>query len=604
MDYKALAEKIIKYVGGRDNIVSFAHCATRLRFCLKDEEAADSEALSRVKGVMGVVRADGRYQVVIGSNVAKVYRVLNDIRASDSETAEEKGESVSGFAKMLDTAANIFEPFIPILIGSGILKAALSVLCVIGAADEASQIYRTAAVFADSAFYFLPFMLAVSSAKRFGCGYAAAMALVGILMHPDFISPVEGFQGSLAKSTAANSPPSAVTVMLSVWLMSRIERFADRIAPKAVKFFVKPVISLIVTGAAAVLVINPLITAAGNGISAAFDYLGGYAAWLVPILIGVFSPLLILFGFSHVNTLSGVVGLMAVGSFGSNIAQGGAAFAAALKTKNKSLRRLAVSSGAVALCGIAEPALYGVNLRLKRPLIWVMLGGGVCGLLMGLCGAAVNINKEAGIFAVVGMTNVMYAAIGGAAAFLTGFIGTLIGGFKDVSEKTAEKPMRDIIYAPLRGRAVSLDAVGDPLFSGEVLGRGAAIIPEANLLSAPCDGVVDNITEAHHAVCMTSDSGARILMHIGIDTVNLKGKYFSLFVSEGDKVKMGDPLIEFDGEAIRDAGYDLTSPIVITNSADYDRIDKTAKYAVEQQPFLELAAKHTEEDDYEKQISG
>lgn len=601
MDYKALAERIIKYVGGIDNIVSLAHCATRLRFCLKDENAADSKALSRVKGVMGIVRAEGRYQVVIGSNAEKVYRALNDISASDAEAEEEKNGRISGFSKMLDTAADIFEPFIPVLIGAGILKAALSVLRVVGAANESSQIYRIAAVFADSAFYFLPFMLAVSSARSFGCGCAAAAALVGILLHPDFIAlSYVSERLPLIKTAAGTYPLPVVTVIISVWLMSHIERLADGIARRAVKVFAKPLITLIVTGAAAVLVINPLITAVGSGISAVLNNLSGYAAWLVPAVTGAISPLLVIFGGIDINMPAGIIGLLGAGVFGCNLAQGGAALAAAIKTKNKSLRHLAVPAGVVALCGIAEPALYGVSFKLKRTLIWVMLGGGVCGLLMGLCGADININDETGIFAAFETQNIIYTAIGGAAAFLTGFAGTLIGGFKDVSEAAAKKPERDVIYAPLRGRAISLDAVGDPLFSGEMLGRGAAIIPETNLLSAPCDGVVDNIPTANHALCMTSKGGVRILMHIGIDTVNLNGKYFSPLVSEGDEVKMGEPLIEFDGQGIRDAGYDLTSPIVILNSSDYAGIEKTVKYAVEQHPFLELAAKHTE-NEYEKQ---
>lgn len=599
MDYKVLAERIIKYVGGRDNIVSFAHCATRLRFCLKDEKEADTDTLSRVKGVMGVVRADNRYQVVIGSNVEKAYRALNEVVTSDAEETAGKRDSTAGFVRMLDTVANIFAPLIPLLIGSGILKAVLSVARAIGAVNEASQIYRIAVILADSAFYFIPFMLAVSSAKIFGSSAATSIAIVGILMHPDLISLAEsGEELPFINAAAWIYPPSAATVILSVWIMSKVERLADRITWRAVKFFAKPMTALIVTGAVTIVLLNPIIAAIGNGIYTGLSNLSGYTAWLVPLLIGVFSPLL-----TVLDMPIDVIGFMAVGMFGSNIAQGGAALAAALKTKNKNFRHLAVSSGIVALCGISEPALYGVNLKLKRPLIWAMLGGGVCGLFMGLPEVGINTKEEIGTFAAVGMPSIMYIAIGGATAFLTGFTGTLIGGFKDIKKTAAEKPSRDVIYAPLRGRTVSLDAVGDPLFSGEMLGRGAAIIPETNLLSAPCDGVVDNISEAHHALCMTSVSGARILMHIGIDTVNLKGQYFSLLANEGDEVKMGDPLIEFDAKAVRDAGYDITCPIIITNSANYGRIDRTVKYAVEQKPFLELAAKHTEEDEYEKQIS-
>lgn len=230
---------------------------------------------------------------------------------------------------------------------------------------------------------------------------------------------------------------------------------------------------------------------------------------------------------------------------------------------------------------------YGLN-GIKHPLIALMVGGGVCGLLMGL--AKVNINQEFKAVADIAAYCVRYAATGAAAAFLSGMVGIMIGRITNTDGKTEDKSLHYIIYAPLRGMAVPLNDVGDLAFSGEMLGKGAAIIPETNLLSAPCDGVVDYIPNAKNTVSMTADNGVRILMHIGIDTANLKGKYFTALVSEGDRVKMGEPLIEFDAKAVRDYGYDLTSPIVIENSSDFDRVAVTTEYAVEQQPFLELIA--------------
>ena len=282
---------------------------------------------------------------------------------------------------------------------------------------------------------------------------------------------------------------------------------------------------------------------------------------------------------------------------GSNIAQGGAAFAVALKTKNREFRQLAGSAGITAVCGITEPAMYGVNLKLKRPLIPVMIAGGVSGLFMGFMSVGRYTTGSPGLLALPGyigtegLTNIMYAGIGCAIAFIIGFAGTLLIGFKDVgAQEREEEPEKKggEICAPLSGRVIPLSEVADPTFAQEVLGKGAAIVPKTNLLVAPADGKIENIPQTKHAVAMTAAGGAEILMHIGMDTVNLKGKHFKSFVSEGDSVRRGDPLIEFEAEQIKAEGYDLTTPIVITNSGEFGGIEITENEATEQMPFMRL----------------
>ena len=609
MEYKILAENILDGIGGAKNVASFTHCATRLRFNLKDESIPDDEKLKRTKGVMGVVRAGGQYQVVIGSDVPNVYNELNKIGGFDKGggIADKKDER-SGFVRALDTLAGIFTPIIPAITGAGILKAVMALLVVFGRIDTGSQTYKILMVFADSAFYFLPFMLAFSTAKKFNCNIVVAMSIAGILLHPDFVAMLksgDAIQFIKIPVVSANYSSSVIPIILSIWFMSYIEPIADKISPSAIKFFTKPLITLVITGAAAILVLGPLGAVVGDGIAAGIKFLDDYASWLVPTIIGVFSPFMVMTGTHYglipigINNIAtvGVDTIVGPGMLGSNIAQGGAAFAVALKTKNKQFRQLAASSGITAVCGITEPAMYGVNLKLKRPLVSVMIAGGVSGLFMGLMGVGRYTTGSPGLLALPGyigtdgFSNILYAVIGCAVAFVIGFVGTLIGGFEDVGDDSMpEKPQNTTVCAPIKGRVVGLAAVGDPTFAEEILGKGAAIVPETNLLIAPCDGVIENIPNSKHAVAFAADNGAQILMHIGIDTVNLKGEHFRALVSDGDRVKMGDPMIEFDAQAIRDAGYDLTTPVVITNTAEYDKIEKLTKYAEEQKPFLELTA--------------
>ena len=618
MDYRALAETVLKDVGGEENIISFTHCATRLRFNLKDEKKADTEHLKNTNGIMGVVTSGGQYQVVIGSDVSNVYRELNIIGNfnGESEKSDKKDER-SVFIRILDTISGIFTPIIPAITGAGILKAVLALLTLVGWISRESMTYEILTVFADSAFFFLPFLLAYSTAKKFNCSIVVALSIAGILLHPNFTAllrgdtPLEFFRIPVI---SANYSSSVIPIILSIWFMSFVEPIADKISPKAIKFFTKPLITLVVTGAAAILILGPIGAIVGDGIAMGIGYLNQYARWLVPTIIGVFSPFLVMTGTHYglipigINNIAtvGVDTIVGPGMLGSNIAQGGAAFAAALKTKNKGFKQLSTSAGITAVCGITEPAMYGVNLRLKRPLIPVMIAGGASGLFMGIMSVGRYTTGSPGLLALPGyigtegLTNIMYAVIGCAIAFVIAFVGTFIVGFEDVKDESVQQSKKENvkIYAPIKGKVIPLQNVADPTFAEGILGKGAAIVPETNLLVAPVGGTVENVPQTNHAVAMKAESGAEILMHIGIDTVNLKGNHFKSYVSEGDKVKRGDPLIEFSAQEILKEGYDLTTPIIVTNSADYGEIKVIKDFTDEQQPFIEVKAK--EEIEYEK----
>ena len=622
MDKKETAERILSSIGGKENIVSYTHCMTRLRFNLKDESICRTDELKSTPGIMGVVQSGGQYQVVIGADVPNVYNELVKLTGGaggeTSGSGKDKKDERNAFVRVLDTVAGIFTPIIPAITGAGILKAVLALLVALKVISTTSETYAFLVIFADAAFFFLPFLLAYSAAKKFGSSIVLALSVAGIMLHPSFTallsgeSPVRLFGIPV---TAATYSSSVIPIILTVWFMSFIEPLADKISWKPIKFFTKPLITLVVSGFAAIVVIGPIGTLIGDGIARGIGWLDEFAPWLVPVVIGIASPFLVMTGTHYglipigINNIAtaGVDRLVGPGMLGSNIAQGGAAFAVALKSKDKEMRQLASSAGITAVCGVTEPAMYGVNLKLRKPLIPVMLAGGVSGLYMGLMGVGRYTTGSPGLLALPGyigtegFTNVVNACIAAAIAFVIGFVGTLLVSVNPPAEEPADTPDDGAqvkagrapsgvitLSSPIKGRVVPLREVPDETFAGSILGGGTAIVPQSSLLVAPADGVIESVTDTKHAVVLSADCGAEILMHIGIDTVELGGKHFRAFVSAGDRVKAGDPLIEFDPEAIAKAGYDLTTPVIITNSDEFGTIEPLTDSAVERRPLLRL----------------
>lgn len=622
MDYKSLAKTILNDIGGKENVISFTHCATRLRFNLKDDSKVDRKHLDETKGVMGIVNKGGQFQVVIGSDVPNVYRELNMLGNFEGAGGEKnENDDRSALSKVLDTVAGIFTPILPAITGAGILKAFMALLVAFGWIDKTTQTYSILAVFSDAAFYFLPFLIAYSAARKFKCNAVMAMSIAGILLHPDFVSMIKNVKetGEALRFigipvTPATYSSSVIPIILTIWLMSYVEPIADRISPKAVKFFTKPLITLVITGTVAITVLGPLGTVIGDGIASGISFLDNYVSWLVPLIIGAVSPFLVMTGTHYglipigINNIAtaGFDTIVGPGMLGSNIAQGGAAFAVALKTKNKLLRQEAYSSGITAVCGITEPALYGVNLKLKKPLIAVSIGGAAAGLYLGIMGVGRYTSGSPGLLALPGyigtegFTNITHAVIGSAIALVVSFIATLIIGFEEpkeselVSEGNEEKSgvKSEVLCAPVKGKIIPIEKVGDLTFAEKILGDGAAIVPETGLIVSPSDATIDTMFETNHAVSLSTDSGAEVLIHVGIDTVRLNGKHFKAMVKNGDRVKTGQPLIEFDIDKIKAEGYDTTTSVVITNYKDYKGIDKNDGEAIEKKPFLTLQGGH------------
>ncbi len=604
MDYKKLAEEILQNVGGSDNISGLTHCATRLRFNLKDEGKAKTDVLKGTKGVMGVVSSGGQYQVIIGSDVANVYRPLTEMANLKEGAAQEKDGRKLG-AKLIDTISGIFTPILPAITAAGMLKAVLSLLVAFKVVSTDAQTYQVVNFMADSAFYFLPVLLANSAAKKFKCNPYLAMMVGGILLHPNFVNMVTASKESgeaiklfFLPIYNASYSSSVIPIILSVWFLSFVEPIADRVSPKAVKFFTKPLITVLVGGVAALVVLGPVGYIIANIIASGINGLETYASWLVPTILGGLFPLLVMTGTHYGIIPIGINNRMTLGydtivypgNLASNIAQGGATLAVAVKSKVSEVKQLASSAGITAVCGITEPALYGVNMRFKTPLYSAMAGGAVGGLFMGIMRVRNYSGGSPGLMTLpsyIGgdsLRDLYLACIGAAIAFVISFVLSYIlfkdgeesGEKQETAPKTEEAAGKSIlktgsatICAPLTGKAVALSEVSDPTFGEEILGKGAAVIPADGKVVSPVNGTVETVFDTLHAIGLKSEDGVEILVHIGLDTVKLNGKYFKAHVKNGDKVKVGTLLVEADLEGIKKEGYDVITPVIVSNSFDY-----------------------------------
>lgn len=615
MNYQELGDKILALVGGRENVTGLTHCATRLRFNLKDEGKAQTEALKKTPGVLGVVVSGGQYQIVIGNDVNHVYRPIAEkcSLTQDGGGDRQKGEKKGIGARLIDTITGIFTPVLPAITAAGMLKAVLSLLVAFKLVDTAASTYQVINFMADAAFYFLPVLLANSAAKKFGCNPYLAMMLGGMMLHPNFINMVTASKESgeairlfFIPIYNASYSSSVIPIILSVWFMSLVEPLADRISPKPIKFFTKPLLTALVAGAAGLAVLGPVGYVIANWIAAGVTGLNTYVSWLVPMILGGVFPLLVMTGTHYGIIPIGINNRMTTGfdtivypaNLASNIAQGAAAFAVAVRTRKAEIRQVASSAGITAVCGITEPALYGINMRFKTPLISACIGGAAGGLFMGLFTVKNYGGGSPGLMTLPGyiggdtLRDLMLACIGAAIAFVITFAVTFVL-YRDekeearvpsaaetdaseqilpVSEDQAASRNGMTVCAPVKGRLVPLSKVNDPTFAEEILGKGAAIIPEEGNFVSPVKGRVITVFETKHAIGIAADTGAEILLHVGLNTVNLQGRHFEALVKDGDAVEVGTPILKVDLKTLREAGYDTITPVLVTNSMDYAEV--------------------------------
>lgn len=602
MDYQKTASEILRLVGGKENVAGVTHCMTRLRFQLKDHKQAQVESIKHLDGVQGVVTKNGQFQIVIGTDVSNVCDAIQKLGGfkdggASAQQAEKSGNIIMRF---FGTLTAIFQPVIPALAGSGMIKALLALLVATHVISNGSQTYSIFYAFGDALFSFMPFILAYSAAKYFACNPFISATLAGVLLHSSFTAlntgdPVRLF--GFIPVTMVSYGGSVVPILLIVWVQSLIEPWANKISPKAVKIFLAPMITIIGTGIIGVVIAGPLGNLVGQVLAIGFNWLNDYAGWLIPMLMGAFCPFFVMTGmhycFAPIQTIQyatlGYGTILGPGMLASNIAQGAASIVVGLRTKNKKLKELALSSGFTALMGITEPALYGVTLKLKRPLYATVIGGGVAGLYAGLTHLHTYSSTTAGLLALPvyiggdGFGNVINAVITIVISIVVTSVATLILGFDDPEEEDAAPAPAEIadqpapaakdgkitIASPVKGEVVPLESVKDATFAQHVLGQGAAVIPVEGRVVAPADATVDTVAETGHAIGLHTAEGAELLIHIGMDTVELGGKHFAVKVRQGQAVKKGDTLIDFDMDAIKKAGYELTTPVIVTNTDDY-----------------------------------
>lgn len=620
MDYASVAKKILQRVGGKENVISLVHCMTRLRFTLKDESIVDDEAVKKTKGVMGVMKKAGQYQIIIGNDVANVYAELNKLGNFSSEApkkAPEKKEKKNVVSMLMDTISGIMAPVIPAIIGAAMIKVLLTLLPMIGVLSTEGDTYNLLSVMGDGAFFFMPVLIAISASKKFGTNmyYAASIAL--IMLHPNFISLMSEANeaGEIVKFlgfipvTYASYSYSVIPIILAVWSLKYVEKLVDKITPVVTKNFLKPMLVVLIEAPIALIVLGPLGAIFGNVLSDAVYFVHDKLGFIaIGIVAGIY-PFVVMAGMHHAFTpiklgmiaTTGYENFICIGELCSNMAQGAAALAVSIKSKNKDFKQIAGSSAFSALfAGITEPALYGVTLRLKRPMLGACIGAAVGGLFGGFFQM-----KCFGIATPAIVTIVQYVEEDRASSLLIAaltilltvvvtFIATMIIGFEDIvdedddldevtmetdvkeeapEEKLLEEGEEIHVSSPMQGECIPLEEVKDATFSQGILGKGTAVIPEKGEVRAPFDGRIDVMFETGHAVGMTSEDGVELLIHVGMDTVNLEGKYFYPKKLSGDKVKKGEVILEFDKDEIVKAGYDITTPIIVSNTDKFKDVE-------------------------------
>lgn len=610
MDFQKLAQEILGNIGGEQNISILTHCATRLRFNLHDSTKVNESALKETEGILGVVNNSSQFQLIIGSEVSKAYEALMHSVNLDSDIIEgpKSKEKTGLITKLLDVIAGVFTPILPAIIGAGLIKSVLAIAVLCGI-DTNGQTYYFLNFIGDAPLYFLPVMLAFTAAAKFKCNQFIAVAIAGAMIHPSYTALVTDqfnihFTSFLGiPVTLATYSSSVIPILLTVWILSYVDRFLEKHLPKMIKFFLKPLLCILLVAPLAFIILGPIGFVAGTGISTGLNSLNSFAPWLVPTIIGTIFPLMVTTGMHYglvpfmIQSYAtiGYETIAGPGNLASNTAQGAAALCVAIKTKNRNIKQVAFSSGITAVLGITEPALFGVTLKIKRALYAVMIGGGVGGFYSGITGVKGYAFSSPGLLSLPafigpdGWTNLIHACISMIIAFLVTFIVLWFWGFEDIpsdqdrnfNEKTelklSELPVpNETIKSPINGEIINLKDVNDPTFAQEMLGKGLAIEPSEGRVVSPINGVVTVLFPTKHAIGLTSDKGTELLIHVGLNTVNLQGKYFTSYIKEGDRVTVGQPLVEFNLDQIKKEGYETVTPIIITNSNQYKEINNLA----------------------------
>lgn len=622
MDYSQLSRQIIENVGGENNVVSLVHCATRLRFKLKDMSNVNKESIKELEGVISVVESGGQFQVVIGNTVGSVYSEIIKIIKIGEMSNEKESTDNNIFNKAIDIITGILTPFMGALAGAGVLKGLLAIFVSLQWIDKASSTYSILFAASDSLFYFMPLIIAFTAAKKFDANPIMAVTIAGALIYPSIVNMMNSsnqieFLG--IPIFTANYAYTIIPIIIATWILSVFEKLCNKAIHENVRGILTPLICLVVIVPLCFIVFGPLGNFLSNIISIIYSFIYNLSPIVIGALVGGLWQVAVMFGIHwgfipvmlnniskyQLDTLNPLLGP-------ANFSQGGAALGVYFKTKNNKLKSASRSGAFVALFGITEPAIYGATLKLKKPFICGCIGGAVGGAITGYFHSEALGLVSPGLLTIPVLYGPGFkgALIGIAVSYVLAAVLTYIVGFDDIAKKNEicldnveEKKTyvddnivenknnseTEILLSPLSGIIKPLSEVSDEVFASGALGKGIAIEPTEGILVSPVDGVATAIFPTGHAMGITTDNGAEILIHIGFDTVKLNGEHFKIKVEQGENIKKGQLLVEFDIDKIKEKGFDITTPIVITNSDNYSSIvEKKSGNVCRNDELLEL----------------
>ncbi|MDM8127414.1 beta-glucoside-specific PTS transporter subunit IIABC [Paraclostridium benzoelyticum] len=627
--YKQLAQDIIKNVGGKENINGLTHCITRLRFKLKDESIANDDVLKNMGDVVTVMKSGGQYQVVIGNHVEAVYKdVVEIIDLDNLNTSSETKKSGNILDKGIDIISGIFQPVLGIMAACGMLKGLNALFVALGLYSSTSGGYMVINAAGDALFTFLPLFLGYTSAKKFGLKPMLGLALGAAMCYPAIqgssISAGADAMYTLFKGTMFASPVyidffglpiismdytgTVVPIIFVVYFASKCEKLFNKFVPDLVKFFFVPMLTLLVTLPVALIVIGPIATFGSTLISEAVLSIRDFSPLLAGAIVGFSWQILVIFGLHWGFIPVYINNVMTLGYdnvmmpfFACTFATSAVVLAIFIKTKDKKLKEMAIPNFISGIFGVTEPAIYGMLLPLKKPFIISCIASGIGGAFYGFFNLRKFITGGMGIFELPamiepngGMGNLIVALSGMAISMIVAFVLTMVL-YKDkeevkevenkVKEETKEvkstKLEKEIVVSPIKGEVLNLSDIEDAAFSSGVLGQGVAIIPSDGKVVAPVNGVVTTLFPSLHAIGILSDEGVEVLIHIGLNTVQLEGRGFEACIKQGDRITKGQTILKFDIDVIKEAGYSVVTPIVVTNSSQFLDVVQTESKNIE-----------------------
>ncbi|UGB30244.1 beta-glucoside-specific PTS transporter subunit IIABC [Metabacillus sp. B2-18] len=613
MKYEQLAKDILSNVGGKENVSSVVHCITRLRFKLKDESKANTEVLKNMDDVVTVMKSGGQYQVVIGNHVPDVYQAVLHVGGfqGQSQTSDDEEKQKSS---LIDIISSIFTPVLGVLAATGMIKGFNALFLALGWLEDTSGTYQILNAIGDSLFYFFPIFLGYTAIKKFGGSPFIGMAIGGSLVYPTLSGLTAGdplytlFSGTMFESaihiTFLGVPvilmsyaSSVIPIILASYFAAIVENRLKKIIPSVVKAFLVPFFTLLIVVPLTFIIIGPIATWLGNLLGMATLFIYNLSPLVAGIFVGGLWQLLVIFGLHWGLVPIAINNLTTMGAdpvlattFAASFAQIGAVLAVWIRTKQQKLKTLSIPAFISGIFGVTEPAIYGITLPLKKPFIISCIAAAVGGGIIGAAGSKIYMVGGLGVFGIPsfisptdGITFAFWAMlISFAVAFGLGFILTYLFGMgkaknevtenseSEVAVTTASNAKNEQIISPLTGEVKVLSEIEDEAFASGALGHGVAIEPSEGKLLAPASGIVTALFPTNHAIGITTENGVDILIHIGMDTVQLEGKYFTAHVSQGDRIEKGQLLIEFDMDKIKEAGKPLTTPVVVTNHKEFN----------------------------------